>query len=160
MKQTLRTVAIAGMMLAGLLAGGAGAQSSPMLVSTEWLAKRVEQKAPVVILHVGTQADYDTGHIPGALLVAREHFVIAQDAAGRSGEMPAAEALTEWARGLGITENSHVIAYMGVNQITLTTRVFLVMEMRVGRSSPRRTKNSIRSYFARKRLSALGVQTR
>jgi thiosulfate/3-mercaptopyruvate sulfurtransferase len=112
-----------------LAAGSAAAQSSPMLVSADWLAAKIEQKAPLVIFHAGTRADYDAGHIPGAQLVAREHFVVPQDAAGRGSEMPSVEALTEWARSAGLREGAHVVVYTGANLITLTTRLFLTLEM-------------------------------
>jgi thiosulfate/3-mercaptopyruvate sulfurtransferase len=120
---------LAGLLLGAALAPGAAAQGAPLLVSTDWLAQKIEQKAPLVILHVGAQADYDTGHIPGAQLAAREHFVVAQDAAGRSGEMRPVPELVEWARSLGVTDRTHVVVYMGSQFITLTTRLFLTMEM-------------------------------
>jgi thiosulfate/3-mercaptopyruvate sulfurtransferase len=42
---------------------------SELLVSTEWLAARLQDPG-VVVLHMGTQANYDAGHIPGARFVA------------------------------------------------------------------------------------------
>lgn len=46
-----------------------------MLVSTEWLSAHLNDPK-LVILHVGSPADYDSGHIPGARLVRLAHISV------------------------------------------------------------------------------------
>jgi len=106
----------------------AAAQETPLLVNADWLAQKIEQKTPLVILHAGSKADYDAAHIPGAQLVTSDQFIVPRDAQGRSTEMKPLPELTEWVRSQGITEKSLVVVYAG-RSVTMSTRLFLTLDM-------------------------------
>jgi thiosulfate/3-mercaptopyruvate sulfurtransferase len=77
-----------------------------LLVSGEWLAARL-QDPTVVVLHVGTQANYDAGHIPGARFVALAPL---QPTRGGIPLMLAEPAvLREAFEAAGVSAQSHVV---------------------------------------------------
>jgi len=123
-----RVVLLAALELLLFAAPGTQAQATPLLVNADWVAQKIEQKAPLVILHAGTQADYDQGHIAGAQLVFADQFIVRQDAQGRSTEMRPLAELTAWVRSLGITEKSLVVVYAG-RSVTMSTRLFLTLDL-------------------------------
>jgi thiosulfate/3-mercaptopyruvate sulfurtransferase len=79
MRKSLASLTLAFTMAIPLLAAcGDGSVTEPepqlatrseLLVSADWLAGRLQDPG-VVVLHMGTQANYNAGHIPGARLVA------------------------------------------------------------------------------------------
>ncbi len=88
------------------------AQTSPavrtdMLVSTAWLAEHLSDPK-VVVLHVGSKADYDSAHIPGARLATPQDF-IKNDAPGV--ELPPAEELKKALEKLGVSDDSRIVIY-------------------------------------------------
>ena len=97
-----------------------------MLVSADWLAGRLRDES-LVILHVGSEKDYATGHIPGARLVTLADVSIT-DQRGLRLEMPPVGAL-EYAFGrLGVTDTSRVIVYAGTESVQSATRVWFTLD--------------------------------
>jgi thiosulfate/3-mercaptopyruvate sulfurtransferase len=94
-----------------------------LLVSTEWLSSRLQDPA-VIVLHVGTQANYDAGHVPGARFINLGPLQPTQN------EIPlmlsSAAVLREAFEAAGVTASSHVI--LTGDGITQATRGFFMLE--------------------------------
>ncbi len=102
------------------------AQPQPRVVSAEWLAEKIAQKTPLVILHVGAPGEYEAGHIPGAQTFPREQLVTDRD--GKVFELPPLEQLTETVRKLGVSDDTAIVVYFGKDWVTPTTRVIFTMD--------------------------------
>lgn len=80
-----------------------------LLVSTGWLATRLDDPA-VVVLHVGRdEADYRAGHLPGARFLPLGAIVVERD--GVPNELPEVDALQEAFAAVGVSDGSHVVLY-------------------------------------------------
>lgn len=126
-----RVVAVVGVAVAtiGVLAA---AQSRPadLLVSTAWVAERLE--APTtVILHVGPAQAYAASHLPGARLVGAADISVvgtASDGSLLSLQLPDAQTLETQLEALGISDDSHVVVYAAVPTVTaMATRVMATL---------------------------------
>ena len=118
---------------AGLILASAGfAQSSKskvresMIVSTDWLAKHLNEDS-LVLLQVGEKKEYDEAHIPGA------QFIQLQDISTPRGqglilELPSVAQLKAAFEKLGVTDKSRIIVYFGRDQVTPTARVFMTLD--------------------------------
>jgi thiosulfate/3-mercaptopyruvate sulfurtransferase len=99
---------------------------SQMLVSTAWLAEHADD-ADVVLLHVGSRAQYDSGHVAGARFVALADVSEPQVEGGLTLQMASVPHLTAWANGLGIGDRTRVVVIPHDDALQSATRVFLVM---------------------------------
>lgn len=118
---------------AGLILASAGfAQSSKskvresMIVSTDWLAKHLNDDS-LVLLQVGEKKEYDETHIPGA------QFIQLQDISTPRGqglilELPSVAQLKAAFEKRGVTDKSRIIVYFGRDQVTPTARVFMTLD--------------------------------
>ena len=97
-----------------------------MLVTTAWLAEHASD-ANVVVLHVGTKAQYDSGHVAGARLVTLADVSQPQVANGLTLQMASPEQLTAWAKANGIGDQSRVIVVPHDDAIQSATRVFITL---------------------------------
>jgi thiosulfate/3-mercaptopyruvate sulfurtransferase len=80
-----------------------------MLVSTEWLARHLNDPE-VVILHVSRErADYNAGHIPGARYLAVDRISVTRDKV--SNELAPVEELEKVFESLGVADRTHVVLY-------------------------------------------------
>src|SRR5215204_2353837 len=102
--------------------------AAPLTVPVEWLEKNISDQK-LVILHVGQKAEYDEGHIPGAL------FLTMQDIAAPSGgpndlalELPTVEQLKPALEKFGISNDSRIILYFGKDWISPTTRAYFTLD--------------------------------
>jgi len=109
-----------------VLLAGALAAPAEMLVSTGWLAARLE-KNPPVILHVGTPQDYEQGHIPGARLVTAAD-ISSSVAGGLTMELPPTAALEAAFARLGVGDRSQVVIYSGAEPVQAATRVWFTLD--------------------------------
>ena len=98
-----------------------------MLVSTDWLARRLRDP-DVVVLHVTRDSsDYDRGHIPGARFLAYDDIRIERDGIGT--ELRPIDDLRKRFEKLGVSDASHVVIYSGWRgQAPVASRVFLTLE--------------------------------
>lgn len=103
----------------------AGRESTPLLVSTTWLAEHLNDRG-LVIISVGPRASYDAGHIPGARFV--EMSAIASSAPGSTLELPPVEKLKSAFEDLGISNNSRIIICFLTNYVSPSTRVFFTLD--------------------------------
>jgi thiosulfate/3-mercaptopyruvate sulfurtransferase len=111
-----------------LLVAAAGTLSAAesMLVSTEWLAGHASDP-DLVLLHVGSQKDYDAGHIPGARLITVADISIT-DARGMRVQLPTAESLAAAFARLGISNTSRIVVYPATGSIQSATRVWFTLD--------------------------------
>jgi thiosulfate/3-mercaptopyruvate sulfurtransferase len=100
--------------------------NSGMLISTEDLSKRLKDDS-LVILHVGSQKDYDAGHIPGARLITLADISMTGDRGLRL-ELPPVETLITALGKLGIGDSSKVVIYPGTEAVQAATRVWFTFD--------------------------------
>lgn len=122
----------AAMAAAVAFAGGALAQGprEAALVSADWLAAHAND-ANLVILHVGDEAGYRAGHIPGARLVSANALAVTGPAPGNlTLEMPDAATIEQRLEELGVSDNSRVVVvFTNPNQLPAATRVVFTLEI-------------------------------
>ena len=112
--------------------GGHG-DAQTMVVATAWLGAHINDPN-LVILAIGDNADYDRGHIPGALSVARQD--IANRLSPLTLELPPIDDLVSAFEKLGVSNDSRIILYVSKDRITETSRVFLTLDsMGLGRQT-------------------------
>jgi thiosulfate/3-mercaptopyruvate sulfurtransferase len=96
--------------LTGLLSSPVTATAgSASLVSTEWLSQNLGAPG-MVIIDVRTKANYDVGHIPGAVSLAYSGLEPYNRKMGCQ-LMPSPAQFTAMLRSLGVNQSSHVIVY-------------------------------------------------
>ena len=111
--------------LASATAANAAAPRDDLLVTSGWLASHAGDK-DLVILHVGSDAGYQAGHIPGARLVKDNLSVNTPE--GLTMEVPPADVLHEKMEALGISDNSHIVVYNENGEFQRGTRVMLSLD--------------------------------
>jgi thiosulfate/3-mercaptopyruvate sulfurtransferase len=79
-----------------------------LLVSTEWLARQL-RNPNVVVVHVGTLANYNAGHIPGARFVALGPLQPTQN--GIQLMLADAAVLRNAFEAAGVSDHNHVVVY-------------------------------------------------
>ena len=97
-----------------------------MLVSTAWLAEHAKD-GDLVLLHVGSKAQYDSGHVAGARLVTLAELSLPQVEGGLSLQMASVEQLTAWAKRNGISNTSHVVLVPHDENLQSATRAFITL---------------------------------
>ncbi len=84
-----------------------GAVRTQMLVTTDWLAKNLQQPK-LVLLHVARgRKNYDAGHIPGARFLDYGELIATRG--GVVNELPAVEKLQQLFANLGVSNDSRVV---------------------------------------------------
>jgi thiosulfate/3-mercaptopyruvate sulfurtransferase len=103
--------------------------SAPVVVSTEWLAKHLNDPK-LVLLHVGERKEYDAGHIPGARYVKLDDISVSSHDHdnGLMLEMPQPDSLRVRLEALGISNDSRVIVYYGNDWVSPATRVIFTLD--------------------------------
>jgi thiosulfate/3-mercaptopyruvate sulfurtransferase len=100
-----------------------------IVVSAAWLAQHVNDP-DLVLLHVGTKATYDAGHIANARYVDYRTALATGDGSGStlSLEMLPPEVLRERLAALGVSDSSRLVIYQSDDQWTQSTRVMLTLD--------------------------------
>ena len=98
-----------------------------MLVSTEWLARRLGDPK-LVLLHVGDRSEYAAAHIPGARLISLRDISTPQASGVLPLEMLAPEELRRRLEQFGISDDSRIVVYYGSDWISPATRVVLTLD--------------------------------
>jgi len=120
-----KSILFAAAMLAATQAQAAGPRDQ-LLVTPAWLSQHRTDKN-IVILHVGTAAGYQAGHIPGAHLVDQNGLTV-KSPDGLLTELPPPEELRASMQGLGISDRSRVIVYGETEGIARATRIILTLD--------------------------------
>jgi thiosulfate/3-mercaptopyruvate sulfurtransferase len=120
----LAAFSVGALALASIAEGQQSSNAAPdsMLVSTAWLADRLNDPS-IVLLFTGQKADYDTGHIPGARFLPMQTFAV--ERAGISTELADAPQLEEAFASVGLSDKSRVVVY---GSPTAGARVFLTLQ--------------------------------
>jgi thiosulfate/3-mercaptopyruvate sulfurtransferase len=100
--------------------------SDSMIVTTEWLAKHLNDDA-LVLLEVGEKPDYLAGHIPGAQFIALADISTPRGS-GLILELPPVDQLKAAFEKLGVTDKSRIVVYFGKGWVTPTARVFMTLD--------------------------------
>lgn len=113
--------------LFALANAGAQTPAHPMLVSTDWLAQHLADRA-IVVLHVAHDSmDFRSGHIPGAREIQYSWFTTTRDGIGT--ELPPVEQLRQVFEKLGVSDDSHVVIYaVGAGMAPMASRAFLSLD--------------------------------
>lgn len=107
-------------MIGALLAVGT------LFVSPATVAAQQSGGTPPVILHVGAQADYDAGHVPGAqLLTLRD---VSDPEATLNLQMASIERLRAAFETRGVTDTSSIVIYWATNSVQSAARVFVALD--------------------------------
>jgi thiosulfate/3-mercaptopyruvate sulfurtransferase len=94
-----------------------------LLVSASWLSSRLTDPS-VVVLHVGTEANYRAGHVPGARLVLSS--ALAVDRNGLPAELPDVATLDALFEAAGVSDGAHVVLAGGGP--TAAARAFFTLD--------------------------------
>jgi len=111
--------------VARVAAQAAETQGAPVLVSTEWLTEHLNDEG-LVVLHVGNEASYAEGHVPGARLVPVAAF--APERNGLSTEVPDAAAFDELLEAAGVSNGSRIVVYSATHPPQLAARLYLTLD--------------------------------
>ncbi len=116
---------------AGVRAQAPVTPAGDLLVSTAWVAQRLND-ATTVVLHVGPAQAYATSHLPGARLVGGPEISVAGTSAGGGAlslQLPDAATLETKLEALGISDDSRVIVYAAAaNFVSFATRVMATLD--------------------------------
>jgi thiosulfate/3-mercaptopyruvate sulfurtransferase len=97
-----------------------------MIVSTEWLAKHLNDDG-LVLLHVGDKKEYDAAHIPGAQYIQNSDISTPRGS-GLILELPPVDQLKANFEKFGVTDKSRIIVYFGKDWVTPTSRVYFTLD--------------------------------
>jgi thiosulfate/3-mercaptopyruvate sulfurtransferase len=98
-----------------------------MLVSTEWLARHLDDPK-LVLLHVGERQEYAAEHIPGARLITLQDVSTSHAPGMLALEMLPPDQLRKRLEGFGISDDSRIVVYYGHDWTSPATRVVLTLE--------------------------------
>ncbi|MDB5673169.1 MAG: hypothetical protein JWM65_151 [Sphingomonas bacterium] len=116
--------ALLGVALAAVLLAGPAVGQGHVSVATGWLAQHLRDP-DLVLLHVGDEAQYKAGHIPGARLIRLQDISTSQG--GLSLEMLPADELRRRLQALGVTDRSHIVIYYGDDWVSPATRILFTL---------------------------------
>jgi len=97
-----------------------------MIVSTEWLAKHLNDDS-LVLLQVGEKNEYSAAHIPGAEYMALEDISTPRGE-GLALELPSIAQLKTTFEKLGISDKSRIVIYFSKDWVTPAARVFFTLD--------------------------------
>lgn len=122
-----KSFALAFALVAGCASGRAAAQRRPdtsLVVTTDWLARHLDDPSVVVLAVEHDRDSYSRGHIPGARYVDYSSLIARVN--GISTELPAADSLARLLGALGVTPASHVVVY--ADMLPMSARAVVTLE--------------------------------
>lgn len=102
------------------------ANAAPMLVSTVWLADHRTDR-DLVVLHVGSKAQYDSGHVAGSRHVALDEISLPNVQGGLSLQMAGEAQLDAWAEKNGIGDRTRIVVVPHDANLQSATRVYFTL---------------------------------
>lgn len=112
-----------------LVSAQSPAPSTPHVVTPQWLAEHLNDPQ-LVILHAGSQSEYDTIHVAGARFTPLS--ALSRDVTSGTRtlklEMLEPEVLRQALERLGVSDNSQIVVMHGGEFITSATRILLTLE--------------------------------
>ena len=113
------------LLLAGAISRASGA-SQDMLVPTGWLAEKLSDPHTIVF-HVGSQKDYDDGHIPGARLLTLAD-ISTTGPGGLRLQLPDVKVLEDVLGRAGVSDHSRIVIYAGTDSVQSATRAWFTFD--------------------------------
>jgi thiosulfate/3-mercaptopyruvate sulfurtransferase len=98
---------------------------SEMLVSTDWLAKHINDRDVFVIHVAADRKHYDDGHLPGARFLSSKEILTTRN--GVANELPAVADLRKAFEQLGVGDTGRIVIY-GENSGLLAARVYFTLD--------------------------------
>ncbi len=98
---------------------------SEMLVSTDWLAKHINDPKVFVIHVAADRKNFDDGHLPGARFLASKEILTTRN--GVANELPAVADLQKVFEQLGVGDAGRIVIY-GENSGLLAARVYFTLD--------------------------------
>jgi len=98
---------------------------SEMLVSTDWLAKHINDRNVFVIHVAAERKHFDDGHIPGARFLSSKEILTTRN--GVANELPAVADLQKVFEQLGVGDTGRIVLY-GENSGLLAARVYFTLD--------------------------------
>jgi thiosulfate/3-mercaptopyruvate sulfurtransferase len=83
----------------------------------------------LVLLQMGSPAQFSAGHIPGARPVALANISATRDETPLALELPAAQRLSQWAQSVGITDASTILVIPSTDTLQSSTRLLFTLEV-------------------------------
>jgi thiosulfate/3-mercaptopyruvate sulfurtransferase len=96
-----------------------------MLVSTDWLAKHLQDRNLIVLCIADNERFYSSDHIPGARMILVSQIVTTRS--GVPNELPSLETLQHVFEMAGVSNDSHIILY-GERSGLLATRAYFTLD--------------------------------
>lgn len=127
---TLAFGCLVGWSLVGPWAATSHAQTvrprADMLVSTAWLASH-QSDANLVILHVASKAQFDSGHVVGARLATLSDVSLPTVQGGLSLQMASGETIARWAESQGIGNQTRIVVVPHDSALQAAARMVLAL---------------------------------
>jgi thiosulfate/3-mercaptopyruvate sulfurtransferase len=98
---------------------------SEMLVSTDWLAKHINDRDVFVIHVAADRKHYDDGHLPGARFLSSKEILTTRN--GVANELPAVADLQKTFEQLGVGDAGRIVIY-GENSGLPAARVYFTLD--------------------------------
>jgi CubicO group peptidase (beta-lactamase class C family)/rhodanese-related sulfurtransferase len=121
---TIRFGCLGSMAVVSLALSAAPNPSIP--VSGDWLANYLKDQA-LVVLHVGSQKDYDAGHVPGARLVTLNDISITDQRGLRLELAPVSDSEEAFGR-IGVSDGARIVVCAGTQSLQSATRVWFTLD--------------------------------
>src|SRR5215475_1274379 len=98
---------------------------SEMLVSTDWIAKHINDREVFVIHVAADRKHYDDGHLPGARFLSSKEILTTRS--GVANELPAVADLRKTFEQLGVGDTGRIVIY-GENSGLLAARAYFTLD--------------------------------
>jgi thiosulfate/3-mercaptopyruvate sulfurtransferase len=98
---------------------------SEMLVSTDWLAKHINDRDVFVIHVAADRKHYDNGHLPGARFLSSKEILTTRN--GVANELPAMADLRKAFEQLGVGDTGRIVIY-GESSGLLAARLYFTLD--------------------------------
>ena len=114
-------------------APAAAPAAAPLLVDVAWLDQHLADR-DLVVLHVGSEADYDGGHIQGARRISEDNLSRPHDMTKMASgdlmlELPPVDELRDRVAAYGISDHSRIVVYFGKTAaVQSATRVVFTLD--------------------------------
>ncbi len=107
-------------------ARGASSAPAPLTVSTAWLAEHVNDR-DLVVLHVGSKAAYDSGHVAGSRHVTLDDVAQPNRPGALLLQMADEAQLDAWAERNGIGDGTRIVVVPHDTVLQSATRVYFTL---------------------------------
>src|SRR5262245_39335934 len=119
------------MCLVAVIVSARAQQPPALLVEADWLSQHLTDH-DLVVLHVGSKAEYDAGHIAGARFITEEDVAAPHnhsDPKDMMLELPSPEVLRAKVASFGISDDSRIVVYFGKNGgVPSATRIIFTLD--------------------------------